>query len=70
MWHLRSELSALRQVGSSQFETLEPGSGKPGAVEVQTFRFAAEQKGNERLRFTYGRQMDTLKEVTFAITVQ
>jgi predicted secreted protein len=70
MWHLRSAQAVLVQVGSSEFEPLEPWSGKLGADEVQVFRFVAQRAGHEELKFTYGRQLEALKQISFTITVR
>lgn len=70
MWHLRSGPAAMVQVGSSQFEPLNQEAGKPGASEMQTFHFLAQRTGHDELSFTYGRQLEALKQISFAITVR
>jgi predicted secreted protein len=68
MWYATYNPTDLAQVGKTRFES-EDSTGKPGAEEVQTFQFQANNSGSVSIRFKYSRPEKVLKTLTFNLNV-
>jgi predicted secreted protein len=71
VWHIvRNDAHVLVPLGEPEIE--RQGEGKPGAVEVQVFRFRGEAAGTSALELAYAQpwQKEAKPAKTFRITVE
>lgn len=70
MWYVRELDEGLSQVEPSRFEANTAGTGEPGALETQVFKFSVRQAGEHRIRLEYARRKDVRKEIIFNINAR
>jgi predicted secreted protein len=71
LWRIvRNDAHVLAPLGEPEIE--HPGEGKPGALEVQVFRFRGEAAGTSALELAYAQpwQKEAKPAKTFRITVE